>query len=418
MPVPSSERALSAEAVPSVEERRHAIVDLFAGVGCVARGFVRGGPFEAAYLNDIDKSAEQAYQLNQVGDARYDCKDVTEVTIRDVMEASEGRRIAGILGCPPCQGWSAAGGRNAHDPRNALMGNFFQLVYELEPVFVLMENVPAVAGRTELEAALSEKGRKYRWWVGVLNAAAYGLPQSRQRTLVIGYHRSTGVQPTPPAPTHGGTRPVWDYSRRTLVVPDESNIDSILGGAPRLSRGGPRHLMSALYGARLSALPDLVTVEEAIGDLAGRGATAPSAYALRLGADPARTPTGHRPWHHSDDMKKRMAGVPEGGKPRQSPSSGKTYYSQAYARLHRRGLARTVTTNFHNPGSGRFTHYSRRRTLTAREAARLQGFDDDFVLAGYAWHQARLIGNAFPPLWAEVLARHVYGQLKSVFTTM
>jgi DNA mismatch endonuclease (patch repair protein) len=77
------------------------------------------------------------------------------------------------------------------------------------------------------------------------------------------------------------------------------------------------------------------------------------------------------------------------------------YYSQAYARLHRNGLANTITTSFGNPGSGRFLHYRDLRSITAREAARLQSFPDKFVFDGDHVSQMRHIGNAVPPLVAR-----------------
>ena len=84
------------------------------------------------------------------------------------------------------------------------------------------------------------------------------------------------------------------------------------------------------------------------------------------------------------------------------------YFSQAYARLHQTGLARAVTTNFHNPGSGRFTHYGAPRALTLREALRLQSFPDAFILPEMHMSDAeRLVGNAFPLRLAEVLGRHI-----------
>jgi DNA (cytosine-5)-methyltransferase 1 len=82
------------------------------------------------------------------------------------------------------------------------------------------------------------------------------------------------------------------------------------------------------------------------------------------------------------------------------------YYSRAYARLHPKGIGFTVTAHFRNPGSGRFTHYRDNRSISVREAARLQSFDDRFIFHGYETDQERHVGNAVPPLLAKALAEH------------
>lgn len=398
---------------------RHGVAELFAGVGSVAGGFARGGPFQPVYLNDIDPSPAATYRANLGGDesSTYDVRDVREVTAADILKAADGRQVSGVLGCPPCQGWSAAGRRLADDERNTLIGDYFRLVRDLQPLFFVMENVPAVAARPELRRALESEARGYRWWAGVLNAASYGLPQSRQRTLVLGYREDLGVQPTPPPPTHAGRRKVWDYRRETLVAPTAETLDALLGSAPTLygAGSGGRHSMRDLYAGPTEKLADLVTVGDAIGDLDDDPPTRTSAYArmLRIAGQP---PANHAPWGHGEDLVRRMAIVAEGCRPPLSATNGRRYYSQAYARLHRRGLGRTITTNFHNPGSGRFLHYARPRTLTVREAARLQGFSDDFVFVGHQGHQARMVGNAFPPLWAVAIARHVSAELRTALS--
>lgn len=391
-----------------------AVAEVFAGVGSVAHGFARAAGFGVAYLNDIDEYARRTYRVNYGRTVRYDLCDTRSVTGQTIKEAADGRPLAGLLGCPPCQGWSTAGQRAPDDPRNLLLGDFFRLVAQIKPPFFVMENVPSVADRAELAAALATLAPDYRTWYGVLNAASYGLPQSRQRTIVIGYHNDTEVQPTPPPPTHGGSRLIWDYRTERLVRPTVERLDALLGAAPRL--GAPNHEQYSMrehYGDGLSALPPFVTVGEAIRDLEPDFAGRLSGYAKLLTTPRAR-PRNHHAWGHGPELVERMTLVREGRRPPAEATNNRRYYSQAYARLHRRGLARTITTNFHNPGCGRFLHYRLHRSLTVREAARLQGFRDDFVFIDHPGWQERIVGNAFPPLWAEVIARHVSDQLHAV----
>jgi len=136
--------------------------------------------------------------------------------------------------------------------------------------------------------------------------------------------------------------------------------------------------------------------------------------ALRCGA---RELTHHRAWNHNDNMVEFMSYIApgechpgHGGRARNTD-----YYSQAYARLHPNGLARTITKNFHNPGSGRFTHYACPRTLTVREALRIQGFPDTFSFPEQTTRTEaeRLVGNAFPRPLARAIAKHIRRLLAS-----
>ena len=392
------------------------VAEVFAGVGSVARGFARAGGFQVAYLNDIDPVARATYLANDSPESVYELRDIRTVTGRMIRDAADGRPVAGLLGCPPCQGWSAAGQRNAADRRNRLLKDFFRLVNSVYPVFFVMENVPSVADRAELAAAIGTLRGRYRVWQGVLNAAAYGLPQSRQRVLVIAYRHDTGVTPSGPPPTHAGRRKIWDYRTEAFIEPSADTLDALLGAAPRL--GVPRaaqYTMRSYYPENVGSLTRFVTVGEAIGDLEEDAHGRRSDYARALGAGRYAV-ANHEPWDHGEDLVDRLRQVREGRRPPIEATNGRRYYSQAYTRLHRKGLARTITTNFHNPGSGRFLHYRLHRTLTVREAARLQGFGDDFVFIGHPGRQERLVGNAFPPLWAESIAAYITTELHDVLT--
>lgn len=391
-----------------------AVAEVFAGLGSVAEGFRQGGGFEIAYLNDIDPAARDTYRENHGVEVRYDLRDAREVTPGIIKDGADGRPIAGLLGCPPCQGWSTAGQRRENDDRNQLLGDFFGLVGKLKPLFFVMENVPAVSDRAELRQALKHLSPQYRSWSGVLNAASYGLPQSRQRTLVIAYRRDTEVVPAPPPPTHAGPRRLWDYRTESLLKPSLDNLDALLGAAPRIGAAqSPGYSMTHHYPGNLDKLRNFITVGEAIRDLDPAEERRASDYARSLGGG-WFPPLNHKPWGHSQAFMERLSAVAEGCRPPIAASNGRRYYSQAYARLHRRGLARTITTNFHNPGCGRFLHYTQSRSLTVREAARLQGFYDNFRFIHHPSWQERLIGNAFPPRWAEVIAQHVASQLDEV----
>jgi DNA (cytosine-5)-methyltransferase 1 len=414
---PLTERSQSSWGLACRSERvsRSGIVELFAGTGSVARGFERTGRFETLLLTDVDPCAAETFQINHPGGVRYLCSEITDTPTEQLMEEAGDRFISGVLGCPPCQGFSSAGRRNRHDWRNGLLSELFRVIADLEPLFFVLENVPRVLDDELFIARLKEAGRQYRIWGGVLNTALYGTPQTRQRAVVLGYHRDLGIMPSPPRPTHFGQREIFVYAEGSLVSPMAQPALRLLGIHSR-ANGTQRlpYMAEDLVRAGFGHLPDLVTIEEAIGDLApalahdgpAAYAGAPSGYATSLRADAAYN---HKR-RHGADMIARMAEVAEGGMAACN-AGGTRYFRLAYGRLHRRGLLPTVTTNFHNPGAGRFWHHEQARTLTVREAARLQGMSDGFQFHGPLAAQQRLVGNAFPVPLADAIARHIVAEL-------
>ena len=404
--------------------KKFGVVDLYAGIGCVARGFERTGRFESLLLTDIDRDARDNYQSNFPKGARYMCRDIGSIRPSDIKKALDGRDLDGLLGCPPCQGFSSAGQRDPQDERNRLLRHYFRLAKALEPPFLVMENVPRVFEYDLFNSLLEEISATYQIWKGVLNAALYGLPQTRQRAIVIGYRRDLERRPTMPKPTHLGSREVFEYTTQRVLSPTSTDATRLFGFYPELRRHGSRHWGegSELLQARTTDLRDLVCVGDAIGDLPPAAdsdvgmpyATAPSTYAAALRDSLAHN---HKRWCHRAETISRLASIPEGGglfDGVNRRSRSRPYFSQAYTRLHRLGLARTITTNFHNPGSGRYLHYATIRCITVREAARLQGVEDAFVLHGHQSTQERLIGNAFPVPLAEAIASHIATELEGL----
>ncbi len=162
-----------------------------------------------------------------------------------------------------------------------------------------------------------------------------------------------------------------------------------------------------------------VSVDDAIGDLpsleagdACDGVSYPGASYTdyqRDRRDGAVAIFNHVARAHSAAFLKKISSIQPGQGNAQLPDGERfsdNYFSQAYARLHPKGIGFTITAHLRNPGSGRFTHYRDNRSITVREAARLQSFDDKFIFFGAVRDQERHVGNAVPPLLAGALARH------------
>jgi DNA (cytosine-5)-methyltransferase 1 len=251
-----------------------------------------------------------------------------------------------IAGGPPCQGFSNLGERVPDDPRNQLWRSYVRAVVQSQPRVFVLENVPPLLNSEEfaqLERTLTAQG--YRIAAEVLNAADFGVPQARKRAIVIG---SRVGEPSLPAPT----------------TPNR-----------------PR------------------TVRDAIGDLPAE----PTGQDWHVGRNPTEL------------SRARYRCIPPGGNrwdlpPELMPECWKRKVkggTDLFGRLWWDRPSVTIRTEFFKPEKGRYLHPQADRPITHREAARLQGFPDDFEFAGTKIEVARQIGNAVPPMLAEAIARHV-----------
>lgn len=297
-----------------------------------------------------------------------------------------------VFGGPPCQGFSLMGQRALDDPRNSLVKEFVRIVAELDASYFVFENVKGLTvGKHvqflhELIEEFHSIGYRVRLPWKVLNASHYGVPQDRQRLIVMG--------------AKGGL-PIPEY-------PAASTVPAGAGTAPGVA--GPS------CGDALCDLPDPELYEELLTDDCVREAAwgEPSAYGRLMRC------LDERSWGY---------GYLRKWDPRSLTSSMRTVHTEISRRRFERtqqGTVEPVSRFFRLPlegvsntlragtdsARGAFTsprpiHYAHPRCITVREMARLHSFPDWFRFHATKWHGARQIGNAVPPLLARAVAAEV-----------
>ena len=321
------------------------VYGLFTGGGGLDIGFKEAG-FEIIGASDIWKESENTMNLNYP-DIPFICKDIRTLTSHDILKSTNGVKPDVIIGGPPCQGFSVMGDKNSADPRNVLFEAYARLVDDLEPECFVFENVKGIKtmfkGRYLNMVANSFSKIGYDIYLKVLNSKDYGVPQKRERVIIVG----TKVD-------------------KLFKYPQQSN-DSI------------------------GILKAKKNVEEAIGDLIKKDANFPNHIALK----------------HGEIVLKRYALIPEGGKlppPEELPIEiRRKNFGNTYVRLHRKEFAPTMV-----PGNNAFpVHPTLDRSLTPREAARIQTFPDTHIFTGARKEQCILVGNAVPPLMGAHIAREL-----------
>lgn len=329
------------------------VIELFAGAGGLAYGFKSAG-FQTILANEWDRSACDTLREN-VTDRVLNCaiQEVQHFPVADV-----------VAGGPPCQGFSNLGERVPNDPRNQLWRHFLRCVEQSQPKVFVLENVPPLLKSAEFEE-LTRIAERLGYVVGsrVLNAADYGVPQSRKRAIVIGSRIGTPVFPTP---THANPKALAECS-------------------------GPRQ--------------EWVTVRQAIGHL-------------------PLEPTGEN-WHvgrnPTEKSLRRYRSIPPGGNRWDLPmglmpecwkrkTEGGT---DLMGRLWWDRPSVTIRTEFYKPEKGRYLHPEAHRPITHLEASLLQSFPEQYRFIGSKTQVGVQIGNAVPPLLGRAIASEVLLMLES-----
>lgn len=297
-----------------------------------------------------------------------------------------------VIGGPPCQGFSSIRPFRTlteRDPRNNLVERYVLTISKLRPQWFLFENVVGILKHQNgqrLKAflgGLEDAGYNVDW--RVVNAAHFGVPQYRERVVIVGNR---------------------NHKRYAWPEPIcKCDYKSMAGKRSEVMRTDP------LFSQHLAQPPTLM---EAIGDLpaleAGQEsseyATEPQNEFQRTMRSGVKRLTMHRATRHSPRMLEiiRHAGANISALP---PGLVKSGFSSCYSRLDANRSSTTLTVNFVHPASNRCIHPHQNRALTPREGARLQTFPDDFQFSGTSAQVVKQIGNAVPPMLGKALAEGI-----------
>lgn len=342
-------------------------IDLFSGAGGFIIGLLSSG-YNVLFANEINHCFAETHKKNFPQVPLIE-DDICKVTEKILKKNTKGRSVDLVVGGPPCQGFSVFGKRRfintqgynpRKDPRNFLVYEFIRVVEILQPKFFFMENVK---GFTNLDKGLFVEEVKKSFhnigytniWCSVVCAADYGVPQERYRMFMIG--NRLGIDFIPPQPTN---------------FPQGSG-----------------------------KFPEYETVGNAILDLMGKENRVPN----------------HVPLAHKPIVEARYGYIKEGCRlnvedlppelaiaTRKDAKTGiVSNYSHVFRRLDRNKPSTTMV-----PGHNAFpVHPILNRTLTAREAARIQTFPDTHIFCGIRQEQCIQVGNAVPPKMVEPFLKKI-----------
>lgn len=353
--------------------KKYRVIDLFAGVGGLSYGFAHNDNFEIVMANEYDKDIATAYRMNHptVNMIQGDIRDLTKEQLGEAI-GKEGIDI--IVGGPPCQSYSTLGKRQM-DARAHLFEEYYRVLSIVKPKMFIFENVSgllSMQGGTLIELIkekFSELGYKVK--SKVLNAVDYGVPQYRDRVILVGELGKNEFDY--PEPTHGEGRLPY------LTVEDAfSDLPILKSGQEDI-----RYATEPQNDFQRFLRQNSTVLEENVAPTNG-------AHLIRI-----------------------MEALPDGGSKDDLPEEirPKSGYGNTYAKMWWRKPAPTVTRNFATPSSSRCVHPRDSRAMTTREGARLQSFPDDYKFYGSRSTKNLEIGNAVPPLLSIALADKVVEEL-------
>ncbi|MBO9706702.1 MAG: DNA cytosine methyltransferase [Caulobacter sp.] len=462
------------------------VLDLFAGCGGISLGFQAAG-FEIAAAVEFDPDAAASHGANfHPGDPRHARpRDITKLSPEALAEELDLGGVSSavdvIVGGPPCQAFARVGRSKLreidehpeafkHDPRARLYLEYLHYVEAFQPLALLMENVPDMLNHggqniaEETCEVLRDKG--YVAGYTLLNASFFGVPQMRERMILVAYRKELGAQISFPQPTHYMQLPPGYAGSRQVAL-------KLL--ARRSVSGAPVSYMDPPEAS--TELPPAVTAKAALEDLPPitlhlegkltKGArrfdtlisyeteAPPGSYGELMRGWPGRensqgisdhvirylprdwklfarlNPGDQYPQAHAhavrmfeealENLRRTKGSAPETGTTRWQelrdsfvPPYDVGKFPNKWRKMEPDLPARTLMAHL-GKDSYSHIHYDsdQARTISVREAARLQSFPDGFVFSGTMNPAFKQIGNAVPPLLSKAVATEMMATLKS-----
>jgi DNA (cytosine-5)-methyltransferase 1 len=328
------------------------IISLFSGCGGLDLGFSQA-QFKIIWANEYDKSIWNTYEFNHPKTV-LDRRDIRNINSSEIPEC------LGIIGGPPCQSWSEAGaGRGINDSRGQLFYEYIRIVEDKQPLFFLAENVSGILAERHTKAFTNILNQfrsiGYEISYQLLNANNYGVPQDRQRVIIIGYHHKLGGIFNFPNPVDSGLTikdAIYDIRliEPTKIKDKITEYHSLIPNHEYLDTG-----FSSIYMSRNRV----------------RSWNEPS-FTIQAGGR-------HAPLH---------------------PQANKMIFVEKDKRIF-------------DPNSPK--PY---RRLSIRECARIQTFPDRFIFKyEYINNGYKMVGNAVPVNFARILASKIYVDIQEYLTT-
>ena len=351
------------------ELKNFKILDLFSGAGGFSYGMHKNSHFETVVALDFNEYATETFKRNMPC-AVVITGDIKDASVREkVLKTAKDKNVNMIIGGPPCQGFSLKGKKlGLRDSRNYLFLEYLKFVEEIRPEVFVIENVKSLL--TTADGWFKDEILEYIYKLGynvdygVMNAKKYGVPQTRERAIFI-------------------------CSKTRIVTLPQGNEEIV---------------------TIRDAISDLAYLESAQGEFVCDYINEPKSAYQKLMRSKLGKLYNHVASNHSAVALAKLAMIPpEKGKEfLPDKFKGNQKFDTTWGRLVWDDVSPTIDTRFDTPSNGTNSHPVLNRSITPREAARIQSFGDEFVFYGARRAISAQIGNAVPPLMAKAIADQIW----------